>query len=137
MRSIRNVRRLGDAKGANLVEAAIVTPLLILLTLGIVDGPVDVPDAGDVGALLAAAESDGQVAAGDHVAGEWLRPLTGGVEAEVLEGAGDLGVDPFAGFGPGGEHANVQPSFFGATLKIGGREDTLGRTMRTHEEDCG
>ncbi len=37
MRRIRNVRRLGDANGANLVEAAIVTPLLILLTLGIVD----------------------------------------------------------------------------------------------------
>lgn len=37
MRRIRNVRRLGDSKGANLVEAAIVTPLLLLLTLGIVD----------------------------------------------------------------------------------------------------
>ena len=34
---IRNVRRLSDAKGANLVEAAIVTPLLLLLTLAIVD----------------------------------------------------------------------------------------------------
>ena len=37
MRRIRNIRRLGDSKGANLVEAAIVTPLLLLLTLGIVD----------------------------------------------------------------------------------------------------
>ena len=34
---IRNVRRLGDSKGANLVEAAIITPLLLLLTLAIVD----------------------------------------------------------------------------------------------------
>jgi Flp pilus assembly protein TadG len=34
---IRNIRRLSDAKGANLVEAAIITPLLLLLTLGIVD----------------------------------------------------------------------------------------------------
>ena len=37
MWSIRNIRRLSDAKGANLVEAAIITPLLLLLTLGIVD----------------------------------------------------------------------------------------------------
>jgi hypothetical protein len=37
MRRIRNVRRLGDSKGANLIEAAIVTPLLLLLTLAIVD----------------------------------------------------------------------------------------------------
>jgi len=37
MRRIQNVRRLSDAKGANLVEAAIITPLLLLLTLGIVD----------------------------------------------------------------------------------------------------
>src|SRR6185295_14587142 len=37
MRRIRNIRRLSDARGANLVEAAIVTPLLLLLTLGIVD----------------------------------------------------------------------------------------------------
>ena len=37
MRRIRNIRRLSDAKGANLVEAAIITPLLLLLTLGIVD----------------------------------------------------------------------------------------------------
>src|SRR5262245_26042707 len=37
MRGIRKIRRLGDSKGANLVEAAIVTPLLLLLTLGIVD----------------------------------------------------------------------------------------------------
>ena len=37
MRRIRNVRRLGDSTGANLVEAAIVTPLLLLLTLAIVD----------------------------------------------------------------------------------------------------
>ena len=34
---IRKIRRLGDAKGANLVEAAIITPLLLLLTLAIVD----------------------------------------------------------------------------------------------------
>ena len=34
---IRNVRRLGDSKGANLVEAAIITPLLLLLTFTIVD----------------------------------------------------------------------------------------------------
>jgi Flp pilus assembly protein TadG len=33
----RGIRRLGNDKGANLVEAAIVTPLLLLLTLGIVD----------------------------------------------------------------------------------------------------
>jgi Flp pilus assembly protein TadG len=37
MRRIRTFRRLGDAKGANLVEAAIITPLLLLLTLAIVD----------------------------------------------------------------------------------------------------
>ena len=37
MGRIRNVRRLSDSKGANLVEAAIITPLLLLLTLGIVD----------------------------------------------------------------------------------------------------
>src|ERR1044072_176811 len=37
MRRIRNIRRLSDAKGANLVEAAIITPLLLLLTLSIVD----------------------------------------------------------------------------------------------------
>jgi Flp pilus assembly protein TadG len=37
MRRIRNLRRLGDSKGANLVEAAIVTPLLLLLTFSIVD----------------------------------------------------------------------------------------------------
>jgi Flp pilus assembly protein TadG len=37
LRRRRSIRRLGDAKGANLVEAAIVTPLLLLLTLGIVD----------------------------------------------------------------------------------------------------
>ena len=30
-------RRLSDARGANLVEAAVVTPLLLLLTLAIVD----------------------------------------------------------------------------------------------------
>jgi hypothetical protein len=34
---IRNIRRLSDSKGANLVEAAIITPLLLLLTLAIVD----------------------------------------------------------------------------------------------------
>ena len=34
---IRNVRRLSDSKGANLVEAAIITPLLLLLTFGVVD----------------------------------------------------------------------------------------------------
>ncbi len=34
---IRNVRRLGNSKGANLVEAAIITPLLLLLTFTIVD----------------------------------------------------------------------------------------------------
>ena len=37
MRRIRNIRRLGDSKGANLVEAAIITPLLLLLTFAIVD----------------------------------------------------------------------------------------------------
>lgn len=37
MGRIRNVRRLSDSKGANLVEAAIITPLLLLLTLAIVD----------------------------------------------------------------------------------------------------
>jgi Flp pilus assembly protein TadG len=37
LRSRRSVRRLSDAKGANLVEAAIITPLLLLLTLSIVD----------------------------------------------------------------------------------------------------
>jgi Flp pilus assembly protein TadG len=34
---IRHLRRLSNSKGANLVEAAIVTPLLLLLTLAIVD----------------------------------------------------------------------------------------------------
>jgi Flp pilus assembly protein TadG len=33
----RSIRRLGDARGANLVEAAIITPLLLLLTFAIVD----------------------------------------------------------------------------------------------------
>ncbi len=33
----RRIRRLGNARGANLIEAAIITPLLLLLTLGIVD----------------------------------------------------------------------------------------------------
>lgn len=37
MRRMRNLRRLGDSKGANLVEAAIITPLLLLLTFSIVD----------------------------------------------------------------------------------------------------
>ena len=37
MRRIRKLRRLGDSKGANLVEAAIITPLLLLLTFSIVD----------------------------------------------------------------------------------------------------
>ena len=37
MRRIRNLRRLGDSKGANLVEAAIITPLLLVLTFSIVD----------------------------------------------------------------------------------------------------
>lgn len=35
--AIRKLRRLGDSKGANLIEAAIITPLLLLLTFGIVD----------------------------------------------------------------------------------------------------
>ena len=33
----RSFRRLSDARGANLVEAAVITPLLLLLTLAIVD----------------------------------------------------------------------------------------------------
>jgi Flp pilus assembly protein TadG len=37
MRRIQNARRLGDSNGANLIEAAIVTPLLLLMTLAIVD----------------------------------------------------------------------------------------------------
>jgi Flp pilus assembly protein TadG len=37
MRRILKLRRLGDSKGANLVEAAIITPLLLLLTFSIVD----------------------------------------------------------------------------------------------------
>jgi Flp pilus assembly protein TadG len=37
MRRFGRIRRLGDSKGANLVEAAIITPLLLLLTLAIVD----------------------------------------------------------------------------------------------------
>lgn len=36
-RRCRSFRRLGNAKGANLVEAALITPLLLLLTLAIVD----------------------------------------------------------------------------------------------------
>jgi len=32
-----SLRRLSDARGANLVEAAVITPLLLLLTLAIVD----------------------------------------------------------------------------------------------------
>ena len=35
--SRRGFRRLSDAKGANLVEAAIITPMLLLLTFAIVD----------------------------------------------------------------------------------------------------
>jgi Flp pilus assembly protein TadG len=35
--SRRLVRRLRDARGANLVEAAIITPLLLLLTFAIID----------------------------------------------------------------------------------------------------
>ena len=37
MRRILKLRRLGDSKGANLVEAAIITPLLLLLTFSVVD----------------------------------------------------------------------------------------------------
>ena len=37
MRRILKLRRLGDSKGANLVEAAIITPLLLVLTFSIVD----------------------------------------------------------------------------------------------------
>jgi hypothetical protein len=37
LRARRSIRRLGDAKGANLVEAALITPLLLLLTFSIVD----------------------------------------------------------------------------------------------------
>lgn len=37
MTSLPQLRRLSDAKGANLVEAAIITPLLLLLTFAIVD----------------------------------------------------------------------------------------------------
>jgi Flp pilus assembly protein TadG len=37
MRRILTLRRLGNQKGANLVEAAIITPLLLLLTFSIVD----------------------------------------------------------------------------------------------------
>jgi Flp pilus assembly protein TadG len=37
MRQIARFRRVGDARGANLVEAAIITPLLLLLTFSIVD----------------------------------------------------------------------------------------------------
>ncbi|HEY7499797.1 MAG TPA: TadE/TadG family type IV pilus assembly protein [Vicinamibacterales bacterium] len=36
-RDCRGFRRLGNAKGANLVEAALITPLLLLLTFSIVD----------------------------------------------------------------------------------------------------
>jgi hypothetical protein len=34
---LRALRRLGDSKGSNLIEAAIITPLLLILTLGLVD----------------------------------------------------------------------------------------------------
>ena len=34
---IRKVRRLGDAKGANMVEAALITPMLLLMTFAILD----------------------------------------------------------------------------------------------------
>src|SRR5262245_3686678 len=37
MRRMRKGRRLGDERGVNLVEAAIITPLLLLLTFSIVD----------------------------------------------------------------------------------------------------
>ena len=37
MASLRRIRRLGDSKGTNMVEAAIITPLLLLLTFSIVD----------------------------------------------------------------------------------------------------
>jgi Flp pilus assembly protein TadG len=37
LRPRRSIRRLGDARGANLVEAALITPLLLLLTFSIVD----------------------------------------------------------------------------------------------------
>ena len=33
----RFIKRLGDASGANLLEAALITPLLLLLTFSIVD----------------------------------------------------------------------------------------------------
>jgi Flp pilus assembly protein TadG len=36
-RDRRSIRRLGDSRGANLVEAALITPLLLLLTFSIVD----------------------------------------------------------------------------------------------------
>jgi hypothetical protein len=37
MRRLLKIRRVGDSRGANLVEAAIITPLLLLLTFSIVD----------------------------------------------------------------------------------------------------
>ena len=55
----------------------------VVLALRVVDRPVDVPDARDVRALLAAAQGDGEVAGGDHVAGQGLGRLARGVEAEA------------------------------------------------------
>src|SRR3546814_3617450 len=42
----------------------------VVLAFGVVEGPVAVVGAGDVGAVLAAALGDGQVAGGDHVGGQ-------------------------------------------------------------------
>ena len=70
---------------------------LRVLAAGVGDRPVDVPDAGHVGALLAAAERDRHRARGDGVAGQQLGRLPRGVQAERLERLGHLGVDVLAG----------------------------------------
>ena len=56
----------------------------LVLAAGVIDRPVAVGDAGDVGALLAAAQGDGQVTGGDRLAREELRLLAGGVQAQLL-----------------------------------------------------
>ena len=60
--------------------------------------PVDVPDAGDVRALLTAPQRDRQVAARDHVAGQRLRRLPRRVEAEGGEVVKRTGDGFFASF---------------------------------------
>ena len=105
----------------------------LVLTAGVGDGPVDVRHARDVGALLAATQRDGHGAGRDGVPRQQRGLLAGGVQAELLQHVGDLGVDVVAGLGAGrqcddassrvvlGEHAADD----GAAAVADAREDDL------------